>query len=129
MPDATYGAPALSFFSDFDLKHAVFAVFWKTAVYRRNIFNTVTVTAYRYNLKSIPLPLPLTATSKNPYRKTAPPKIPIPLPLPLPRKRFYRQRFFGKTAAVPTPGLNRCAPAVSVKTSACCSAILNLKNK
>ena len=103
MSDATYGAPALSFFSDFDLKQAVFAVFWKTAVYRRNIFNTVT--AYRYNLKSIPLPLPLTATSKNPYRKTAPPKIPIPLPLP--QKRFYRQRFFGKTAAVPTPGSNR----------------------
>ena len=44
MSDATYGAPALSFFSDFDLKHAVF---WKTAVYRRNIFNTVTVTADR----------------------------------------------------------------------------------
>ena len=95
MPDATYyGVPALSFFSsDFDLKHTVFAVFWKTAVYRRNIFNTVTVTAYRYNLKSIPLPLPLTATSKNPYRQTSPPKIPIPLPLPLSQSGFTASGF------------------------------------
>ena len=74
----------------------------KTAVFQYRGFWKPSL--YRYNLKSTPLPL--TAASENPYRKTAPPKIPIPLPLP--RKRFYRQRFFGKTASVPTPGLNPC---------------------
>ena len=30
----------------------------------------------------------------------------IPIPLPLPQKRYYRQRFSGNTAAVPTSGQN-----------------------
>ena len=68
--------PALSFFSDFDLKHAVFAVFWKTAVYRRNIFNTVTVTAYRRFRKS--LPQNRTAKNSNTVTVTATAKAVLP---------------------------------------------------
>ena len=97
MPDATYGAPALSFFfSDFDLKHAVFAVSEKP-LFTAEIFS---------------IPLPLTAIIQNQYRYRLPP-VPKILTAKPHRQKFqyrYRYRESGFTASGFLVKPPRCRP-------------------